>query len=248
MSEGADLFGQESTPAQPALPEAPKPARPPRMEPSWLEVLEAEFAKPYMAELREFLLREKGEHTIYPPGKDIFNAFWYTPFDQVRVVILGQDPYHGPNQAHGLCFSVMPPVPPPPSLVNIFRELHNDLHIPMPTHGCLTKWAQQGVFLLNTCLTVRAHQAHSHRNQGWEQFTDCVIAQLNAKRENLVFLLWGSPAQKKLNMIDPRRHKVLTAPHPSPLSAHRGFFGCRHFSATNAHLERLGLPPIDWNL
>ena len=247
MSEGGDLFGHEAPP-QPAAPEAPKPPRTPHMEPSWLKVLEAEFAKPYMADLREFLVQEKSQHTVYPPGKDIFNAFWYTPFDQVRVVILGQDPYHGPNQAHGLCFSVMPPVPPPPSLLNIFRELHNDLQMPLPSHGCLTKWAQQGVFLLNTCLTVRARQANSHRKQGWEQFTDCVITQLNAQRENVVFLLWGSPAQKKMEMIDPRRHKVLTAPHPSPLSAHRGFFGCRHFSATNAHLERIGAPPIDWSL
>jgi uracil-DNA glycosylase len=246
MSEGADLFGN----AQPAPsgPVVPAPNHAPNMEPSWLKVLEAEFSAPYMAELRAFLMQEKSQHTVYPPGKDIFNAFWHTPFDQVRVVILGQDPYHGANQAHGLCFSVLQPVRPPPSLMNIFRELHSDLQMPMPSHGCLTSWAQQGVFLLNTCLTVRASQANSHRKQGWEHFTDRVITELNDKRENLVFLLWGSPAQKKKSMIDERRHRVLTAPHPSPLSAHRGFFGCRHFSATNAHLQSIGQPPIDWNV
>jgi uracil-DNA glycosylase len=249
VSEDGDLFSNAAAaPSTPAQPEAAKTERAPLIEPSWLAALEAEFASPYMTELRAFLLQEKSQHTVYPPGKDIFNAFWYTPLDQVRVVILGQDPYHGPNQAHGLCFSVMPPVPPPPSLVNIFRELHSDLQMPMPTHGCLTKWAQQGVFLLNTCLTVRASQAHSHSKKGWEQFTDRVIMELNSKRENLVFLLWGAHAQKKKDMIDTDRHRVLTAPHPSPLSAHRGFFGCRHFSATNAHLQSMDQAPIDWTL
>jgi uracil-DNA glycosylase len=226
----------------------PPPRPPPKLEPSWLAVVGDEFDQPYMAQLRAFLVAEKQQYTVYPKGGDMFNAFHYTPFDQVRVVVLGQDPYHGPNQAHGLCFSVQHGIPPPPSLMNIFQELHSDLQLPPPAHGCLTRWAEQGVFLLNTCLSVRAGQAHSHSGKGWETFTDRVISELGRCRQDLVFMLWGRPAQAKMSLIDPSRHLVLTAPHPSPLSAHRGFFGCRHFSRANQHLEKLGQPPIDWRL
>lgn len=230
-------------------PTTPEPRRTPGMEPSWMAVIGQEFDQPYMVALREFLRAEKSQHVVYPPGAEMFNAFWHTPFDAVRVVILGQDPYHGPGQAHGLCFSVRRGVPPPPSLMNIFQELQSDGRIPArPAHGELTSWADQGVFLLNTCLSVRAGQAASHQGRGWETFTDRVIAELNARREGLVFLLWGAPAGRKAVMIDARRHLILTAPHPSPLSAHRGFFGCRHFSATDAHLVARGQAPIDWRL
>lgn len=218
------------------------------LEPEWLAALGAEFSQPYMAELKAFLVAERAAHTVYPPGRDMFNAFWCTPLSRVRVVILGQDPYHGPNQAHGLCFSVRRGVPPPPSLVNIFQELRDDVGMPRPKHGELTHWAQQGVMLLNTVLSVRAAQAASHQGKGWERFTDRVIETLNRDREGLVFVLWGSPAGKKASMIDGRRHLILTAPHPSPLSAHRGFFGCRHFSRINEHLVRRGGAPIDWSL
>lgn len=219
------------------------------LEPGWKRELAAEFASPYMAELREFLRTEKQNgQVIYPRGSDIFNAFNLTPFEQVKVVILGQDPYHGPDQAHGLCFSVRPGIAIPPSLLNIYKELASDLGIAMPKHGHLEKWAQQGVLLLNAVLTVQAHNAASHAGRGWERFTDAVIERLNRDREHLVFMLWGSYAQKKGAVIDRSRHLVLTAPHPSPLSAHRGFLGCRHFSQANAYLAQHGIAPIDWQL
>lgn len=221
---------------------------PPNLEPEWLAALGTEFEQPYMAELRAFLLAERERHVVYPPGREMFSAFWLTPLSRVRVVILGQDPYHGPNQAHGLCFSVRRGVPPPPSLVNIFQELAQDLGVPRPNNGDLTPWAQQGVLLLNTVLSVRAGQAASHQGRGWERFTDRVIETLNRDREGLVFVLWGTPAGRKAQMIDRRRHLILTSPHPSPLSAHRGFLGCRHFSRINEHLRGLGHPPIDWAL
>ncbi len=219
-----------------------------QLHPSWLNHLEAEFHKAYMVELRTFLVDEKRKLRVFPPGKDIFNAFAYTPFESVRVVILGQDPYHGQGQAHGLCFSVKQGIKTPPSLQNIFKELHHDLGVSPPNHGELTHWAQQGVLLLNTVLTVRAHEANSHRNKGWEQFTDQVITLLNEKREGIVFVLWGSAAGRKSSMIDSNKHRILRSPHPSPLSAHRGFFGCRHFSQINAHLSGLGEAPIDWQI
>ena len=219
-----------------------------QLESSWLQRLEAEFSEPYMVQLRAFLVEEKKQHRVFPPGKQIFNAFTYTPFDQTRVVVLGQDPYHGEGQAHGLCFSVRRGVRPPPSLQNIFKELHADLGVPRPSHGELTHWCEQGVLLLNTVLTVRAHQANSHRKRGWETFTDKVIETLNTQRQGLVFVLWGSAAGRKAEMIDESRHLVLRAPHPSPLSAHRGFMGCGHFSRINEHLESMGMDPIDWSL
>jgi len=200
-----------------------------------------------MKELRAFLAAEKAAgKTIYPPGKLIFNALNSTPFNKVRVVILGQDPYHGPGQAHGLCFSVPKGVRPPPSLQNIFKELSADLGLPKPEHGCLQGWAEQGVLLLNAVLTVAYKQAGAHANKGWEQFTDCVIRVLSERREGLVFLLWGSYAQKKGQIIDENKHLVLKAVHPSPLSAHRGFLGCRHFSKTNNYLKAQHLGEIDW--
>lgn len=222
--------------------------RAPNLEPSWLRVLGDTFEQPYMRQLRAFLLQEKQEHIVYPPGPDIFNAFWLTPFENVRVVILGQDPYHGPGQAHGLCFSVKQGVRPPPSLVNIFKEIYDDLHIPPPSHGNLEAWAKQGVLLLNSVLTVRAGLPQSHSDKGWELFTDRVIVELNRRREGLVFALWGSPAQKKAASVDRSRHLVLTAAHPSPLSAYRGFVGCRHFSQINRHLVAIGKAPINWGL
>ena len=203
---------------------------------------------PYMAELREFLKQEASKFTIYPPMKDIFNAFWHTPFDHVKAVILGQDPYHGRGQAHGLCFSVKHGVAPPPSLINIYKELNADLGIAISQHGDLQSWAQRGVMLLNTSLTVRAGQAGSHRGRGWEIFTDKVIEILSKEKENLVFFLWGSPAQKKQAMLDEQKHLILKAPHPSPFSAERGFFGCRHFSKCNAYLEKNQIEKIDWSL
>ena len=223
--------------------------RTPQLEASWLALLGDEFRQSYMQDLRAFLAAEKAAgKAIYPRGQEWFSALNHTPFDRVKVVILGQDPYHGPNQAHGMCFSVKPGVPPPPSLMNIFKELHADLGVPVPRHGFLLHWAEQGVLLLNTVLTVEAGKAASHRGQGWETFTDRIIGHLNAGREHLVFLLWGSDAQAKAGMIDAKRHLVLRAPHPSPLSAARGFFGCKHFSKTNAQLEAWGEAPIDWAL
>ena len=219
-----------------------------KLEASWLAQLSDAFAQPYMAELKTFLVEEKRRYRVFPPGSEIFRAFDATPFESVRVVILGQDPYHGEGQAHGLCFSVKPPTPPPPSLKNIFKELNQDLGVPISRHGDLSHWASQGVLLLNTVLTVRAHEANSHRNQGGERFTDTVIERLNTGREGLVFVLWGSAAGKKASMIDAARHRILRSVHPSPLSAHRGFFGSGHFSAINAHLRERGEVEIDWTL
>jgi uracil-DNA glycosylase len=227
---------------------SPAPSREIQLESSWLAHLRAEFDQPYMDRLRVFLVEEKRRYAVFPPGREMFNAFACTPFDAVRVVVLGQDPYHGPDQAHGLCFSVRRGVRTPPSLVNIYRELHDDLGIAVPAHGELTHWAKQGVLLLNTVLSVRAHNANSHRGKGWESFTDRVIALLNQERGGLIFVLWGGAAGKKASMIDGRKHLILRAPHPSPLSAHRGFLGCRHFSRINAHLAERGGAPIDWTL
>lgn len=218
-----------------------------KIDPSWYEVLRPQFEAPYFAQLKEFLVQERSQHTCYPPGGKIFAAFDRTPFDRVRVVILGQDPYHEPGQAMGLCFSVPQGVAVPPSLKNIIAEINSDLGTALPaTGGDLTAWADQGVLLLNATLTVRAHQAGSHQRHGWEQFTDAAISALSARRTGIVFLLWGSYAIAKKSLIDPARHHVLTAPHPSPLSAYRGFFGCRHFSRCNAILAAQGLQPIDW--
>jgi len=222
---------------------------PVKIHPSWHSVLEPEFSKHYMAQLRQFLQQEKQVgKTIFPPGGQIFNAFNSTPFDQVKVVVLGQDPYHGAGQAHGLCFSVMPGVRIPPSLQNIYKELHSDLGIPVPDHGCLQPWAEQGVLLLNATLTVEESKAGAHQGRGWEQFTDAAVHALAEQREGLVFILWGSYAQKKGAFIDGSRHLVLKGPHPSPLSAHRGFFGTRPFSQANAYLQSRGQAPIDWAL
>ena len=220
-----------------------------KLHPSWLEPLSGEFGEPYMADLKRFLLeeRERGK-SIFPKGSEWFRALDLTPLDQVRVVILGQDPYHGPGQAHGLCFSVQPGVQPPPSLVNIFKELETDLGIRPARHGFLDHWAKPGVLLLNSVLTVEMDRAASHRDRGWERFTDAIIRQVNERPDPVVFMLWGSYAQKKAAFVDTSRHLVLKAPHPSPLSAHSGFFGCRHFSKANAFLESRGLKPIDWAL
>lgn len=216
---------------------------------SWLEQIGDEFDKPYMKALKAFLLTEKKQgKIIYPVGKNIFNALNSTPFDKVRVVILGQDPYHGPGQAHGLCFSVLPGVAHPPSLQNIFKEIKQELGLPIPAHGCLQYWAEQGVLLLNATLTVEQGLAGSHQGKGWEEFTDVIIRCLNEKREGLVFMLWGSYAQKKGAFIHPSRHTILKSPHPSPLSAHRGFLGNGHFVAANAALRARGMAEIDWSL
>ena len=216
---------------------------------SWLSRLEDQFQQEYMQKLRNFLVTRKAHQAvIYPPGAQIFNAMNSTPFDQVRVVILGQDPYHGPGQAHGLCFSVQPGVRIPPSLANIYREIQSDLGITPPPHGYLQSWAEQGVLLLNAVLTVERGQAGSHQGKGWETFTDAIVQLLNDEREGLVFMLWGSYAQKKGAVIDRRKHLVLKAPHPSPLSAHRGFLGCRHFSNANEYLQQHQQPPIDWSV
>jgi uracil-DNA glycosylase len=220
-----------------------------RLHPSWLEPLRGEFAQDYMADLKRFLLAEKQRgKRIFPAGVNWFRALDLTPLDKVRVVILGQDPYHGSGQAHGLCFSVPGGVRPPPSLLNIYKELESDLGIKPARHGFLEHWASQGVLLLNSVLTVEMGRAASHRERGWERFTDRIVAEVNAKAEPVVFMLWGSYAQKKAVVVDTSRHLVLKAPHPSPLSAHSGFFGCRHFSKANAFLESRGLSPIDWTL
>lgn len=217
---------------------------------NWTEALSEEKQQAYFQQILQQVHQERMDGvTVFPPQKEVFSAFTLTEFKDVKVVILGQDPYHGPNQAHGLAFSVKPPVAPPPSLVNMYKELAQDIEgFQIPNHGYLVDWAKQGVLLLNTVLTVRQGQAHSHANFGWEIFTDKVIAQLNQHRENLVFLLWGSHAQKKGQFIDRSRHCVLTAPHPSPLSAHRGFLGCRHFSKANAYLKEKGIQEINWQL
>jgi uracil-DNA glycosylase len=220
-----------------------------QLEPAWKALLADQFELDYMQALRQFLQAEKQQgKLIYPAGSDIFNALNSTPFEQVKVVILGQDPYHGPGQAHGLCFSVRPGVALPPSLQNIYKEIHADLGLPVPRSGCLDAWAQQGVLLLNSVLTVAAGQAASHQGKGWEVFTDRVISLLNEHGDHLVFLLWGSYAQRKGAMIDRNRHLVLQSPHPSPLSAHRGFFGNQHFSRTNAWLQQHNKTPIDWRV
>lgn len=214
----------------------------------WLEPLKPEFRKPYYAELFKFVQNEYATRKIFPPSDDIFNAFHLTPLSQVKVVILGQDPYHGEGQAHGLCFSVKPDVDIPPSLVNIYKELEEDLGCYIPNNGYLVKWAKQGVLLLNTVLTVRAHQANSHRGIGWEEFTDAAIRVLNEQDRPMVFILWGRPAQSKKAMLNNPKHLILEAPHPSPLSAYRGFFGSRPFSRTNEYLEKNGVEPIDWQI
>lgn len=220
----------------------------PVIEPSWKEVLKEEFGQEYFSRLKAFLVEEKRKYRVFPPGPMIFNAFNHTPFGRVKVVLLGQDPYHGAGQAHGLCFSVPGGIPKPPSLVNIFAELRSDLGIPEPSHGNLTGWADQGVLLLNATLTVRENQAGSHQNKGWETFTDAAIRQLSLRREGLIFMLWGNYAIAKRSLIDPSRHHILTAVHPSPLSVHRGFFGCRHFSKVNEMLRAQGAEEIDWRL
>lgn len=215
----------------------------------WLTCIQDEFKKPYYKELYTFIRQEYNTHVIYPPADDIFNAFHLTPLGGVKVLILGQDPYHGEHQAHGLCFSVLPDQPDlPPSLQNIYKELQDDLGCEIPNNGYLKKWAQQGVLMLNTVLTVRAHQAGSHQGKGWEQFTDAIIQAVNAQDRPIVYLLWGKPAQSKIPMLTNPKHLILKAPHPSPLSAYRGFFGCRHFSQTNEFLKKNGIAPIDWQI
>ena len=215
----------------------------------WLEAVGAEFKKPYYKDLYKFVVNEYNTQVIYPPSGDIFNAMNFTPLNKVKVLILGQDPYHEPGQAHGLSFSVLPgKADTPPSLQNIYKELNSDLGCYIPNNGYLKKWADQGVLLLNTVLTVRAHQANSHQGKGWEQFTDAIIRAVNEKEEPVVYMLWGRPAQMKKPMLTNPNHLVLTAPHPSPLSAYRGFFGCRHFSRCNDFLEKNGLSPIDWQI
>ena len=219
------------------------------LEPSWRIPLAAEFEQSYMEELRDFLLAEKqAGKRIFPNGSDFFSAFRHTPLNRVKVVILGQDPYHGEGQAHGLCFSVQPGVAVPPSLQNIYKELHAELGLPVPAHGNLTSWADQGVLLLNSVLSVECGRAASHQGKGWETFTDRVIQVINEQREGVVFMLWGSYAQRKGAIIDGSRHCILKAPHPSPLSAYRGFFGCGHFVAANRYLQDRGESPIDWRL
>ncbi len=214
----------------------------------WLSELAPEFHKPYYRELYKFVLEEYNTTQVFPPADDIFNAFHLTPLSEVKVVILGQDPYHNVGQAHGLCFSVKPEVDIPPSLVNIYKELHDDLGCYIPNNGYLVKWAKQGVLMLNAVLTVRAHMANSHRGKGWEEFTDAAIRALNKQDRPIVFILWGRPAQMKARMLDNPKHLILKAPHPSPLSAYNGFFGSKPFSQTNRFLEEHGVPPIDWQI
>lgn len=214
----------------------------------WAKELNNEFKKQYYAELYKFVRAEYSSRIIYPPADDIFNALHFTPLKDVKVVILGQDPYHEPNRAHGLCFSVLPENPAPPSLQNIYKELQSDMGCYIPNNGYLKKWAEQGVLMLNTVLTVRAHVANSHAGKGWEQFTDAIINAVNVQDRPIVYLLWGRPAQKKEIMLNNPKHLVLKAPHPSPLSAYSGFFGCRHFSQTNEFLKKNGIEPIDWQI
>jgi uracil-DNA glycosylase len=220
----------------------------PVIEAGWKSVLMDQFQSPYFSTLKEFLVEEKKNYTLYPPGRLIFNAFQRTPFDRAKVVILGQDPYHGKGQAHGLCFSVPQGIPKPPSLVNIFKELNADMGIPLPEHGNLEKWADQGVLLINATLTVRNSQAGSHQKQGWETFTNRVIELVSQQKNGVVFLLWGRFAHAKEVLIDSDKHLILKSAHPSPLSAYNGFFGCRHFSKTNDYLEKQGKTGIDWTL
>ena len=220
-----------------------------KIEPSWKEILRQEFSKPYFLQIVNFIKTEKlAGKTIYPPGQFIFNAFNTTPFEQVKVVILGQDPYHGPGQAHGLSFSVQNGIAPPPSLINIFKELKSDIGLPIPSHGNLTYWAEQGVLLLNASLTVRANEPMSHSKIGWSEFTDTVISKISDLRKDVMFILWGKFAQEKQALVDETKHGLLKAAHPSPFSADKGFFGCRHFSKTNEWLVKRGIDPIDWKL
>lgn len=215
----------------------------------WLDAIQPEFSKPYYKELFEFVKQEYSNTVVYPPADDIFNAFHFTPLSKVKVLILGQDPYHYVHQAHGLCFSVLPDQPEiPPSLQNIYKEINDDIGCEIPNNGYLKKWADQGVLMLNTVLTVRAHQANSHKGMGWEKFTDAVIQAVNEQDRPIVYLLWGKPAQSKIPMLNNPKHLILKAPHPSPLSAFRGFFGCKHFSQTNNFLIENGLEPIDWQI
>lgn len=220
----------------------------PDIESSWYEVLKQEFEEPYFYEIKSFLIQEKRQYIVYPPSQLIFNAFNLTPFDKVKVVILGQDPYHNVGQAHGLAFSVPNGIMPPPSLKNIFKELQSDIGMPIPTNGNLESWARGGVLLLNSCLTVRANNPASHQGIGWQRFTDAAINALSEKKEHIVFLLWGNYAIAKEKLIDTRKHLVLKTVHPSPLSANRGFFGCRHFSQTNTYLSSNGISPIKWDV
>ncbi len=220
----------------------------PKLPPSWHPVLAEEFDKPYFQQLQEFLQTERQSHTIFPPEEEVFSAFELTPYEQVNVLLLGQDPYHDDNQAHGLCFSVKPAITIPRSLINIFKEMQADIGVNMPNHGHLTSWAKQGVLMLNAVLTVRAHEANSHKNKGWEKFTDAVIKQVNNKRSPVIFVLWGGYAKKKLKLIDTERHTVIQSAHPSPLSAHNGFFGSKPFSAINTALKAFGKPEINWQL
>ena len=218
------------------------------IENDWLQAVGGEFKKPYYAQLYKFIKEEYNTKVIYPPADDIFNALHLTPLSKVKVLILGQDPYHNEGQAHGLCFSVKPEVDIPPSLENIYKELKDDLGCKIPNNGYLVKWAEQGVLMLNTVLTVRAHQANSHQGRGWEQFTDAIINAVNAQDRPIVYMLWGKPAQSKIPMLTNPKHLILKAPHPSPLSAYRGFFGCKHFSQANEFLEKNGIEPIDWQI
>ncbi|HLZ58720.1 MAG TPA: uracil-DNA glycosylase [Ktedonosporobacter sp.] len=215
---------------------------------SWQTHLAAEFDKPYFHKLAQFVDEERQHSTVFPPEQDVFNALRYTPYEKVNVLLLGQDPYHDDNQAHGLCFSVCPGIKPPPSLLNMFKELHNDVGFRIPNNGYLVPWAEQGMLLLNAVLTVRAHQANSHKNRGWETFTDAVIRQVNEKTEPVVFVLWGGYAQKKIKLIDTSRHTIIQSAHPSPLSAHNGFFGSKPFSAINNALRKAGKPEINWQI
>jgi uracil-DNA glycosylase len=214
----------------------------------WLPAVNAEFKKPYYKDLYKFVKEEYSKNVVFPPSEDIFNALHLTPLSEVKVLILGQDPYHNYNQAHGLCFSVLPGNDTPPSLVNIYKELQDDLGCYIPNNGYLVKWAKQGVLMLNTVLTVRAHQANSHAGHGWEQFTDAIIEAVNKEDRPIVYMLWGAPAQRKIPMLTNPKHLILKAPHPSPLSAYRGFFGCKHFSKCNEFLEKNGIKPIDWQI
>jgi uracil-DNA glycosylase len=218
------------------------------IEESWKQLLKSEFESEYFELLKNFLVNEKNKYTVYPPGKFIFNAFDKTPVNNVKVVILGQDPYHGEGQAHGLCFSVQHGIKPPPSLVNIYKELNADLGVSIPVHGCLEKWAEKGVLLLNATLTVRANTPRSHFNKGWEKFTDAAISQISKTKSNLVFFLWGNDAKLKEPLIDSSKHLILKAAHPSPFSAYNGFFGCKHFSKANNFLISKGIEPINWEL
>ena len=219
-----------------------------QLEASWLNVLQTEFEQEYMKNLKKFLVEEQSQYTVYPPNSEIFSAFQHTPFHSVRVVILGQDPYHGPGEAHGLSFSVKKGVRVPPSLRNIYKELKSDLDIEPPPHGHLIEWAERGVLLLNTVLTVRHKTANSHKNKGWETFTDRAIQELSAQRENLVFILWGSKAKAKLPLIDTSKHHIVQSAHPSPLAVRYGFFGSKPFSQTNAYFQTIGQEPIDWSI